>query len=105
MRLPVFFFVFFAACCLRVCAQSDSSKLMQAKPGLSQSATSVPDSAAQAAERRAQFVADSIGMIYFRPDSLREDQFFNKIRKGDLFDTSLFPPGSAKAKIIVKSGG
>ena len=104
MRLTVFCFVLFLVCCTRVCAQSDSSKITGAKPYQSRTAAPAPDSAARAAERRAQFVADSIGMIYFRPNSQREDQFFNKIRKGDLFDTTLFPNAAAKAKIIVKAG-
>jgi hypothetical protein len=104
MRLTVFCFVFFLACCFRVCAQNDSSKIIRDKSDLPQTIAPAPDSAALAAEKRAQFVADSIGMIYFRPDSLRQDQFFNKIRKGDLFDPTLFPRAAAKAKIIVKAG-
>jgi hypothetical protein len=66
-----------------VAIKKDSIKTAAAR---SQSAYTPPDSAAVAKEKREQYVADSLGMALFRPDSLRENKFLTAIHKNPFTD-------------------
>ena len=77
---------------------------VRAQPApISQAVDSAVDSAAAQANRE-QFVADSLAMIWLRPDSLRENQFLSQLLKNNLADISSLLKMPAKLKGIKKTG-
>ena len=90
MRFIVFGFLLMVICCLAATAEPDS---VPAKKDSSLTTAPVrpvsvpsPDSAAIAKEKRDQFVADSLAMIWLKPDSLRKSQFMLEAEKNPFDD-------------------
>lgn len=59
-----------------------------------------PDSATIAAQNRGQFIADSIAMIYLKPDPARPDQFLKELLKGDILSLDALAHLSAKKSVL-----
>ncbi|WP_094569389.1 DUF4271 domain-containing protein [Mucilaginibacter xinganensis] len=94
MRFIVFCFLLVSVCCLDAIAQTDSvpakkdSNLKVAHQHLAY--LPLADTAAIAKEKREQFVADSLAMIWLKPDSLRENQFLKSMDKNPFADFNSF---------------
>ena len=69
-----------------------------------QPAMPAPDSAALAQGRRQQFTADSIAMVYLKPDTARMQSFAASITKNMLFDAHFKPPGQPRQKGLLPRG-
>jgi len=107
MRLCVFCLLLLLTCSLGADAQQDSLPVKTNTSGLGTSRYTIiaaPDSAALALEKRRQFISDSIGMFYFKPDSLRKNQFLAKIFERDIFNPALYQASALKSKAILKTG-
>jgi hypothetical protein len=103
MRFVIFCLLLFS--CTASYAQRDTFVNKPVNPtAFYQYPRAVRDSAAMAIAIRQQFISDSIGMFYFKPDSLREDQFLAKVKKSGLFSLNIFPGDSAKIKGILYAG-
>jgi len=103
MRRSIFLFLFVLTCVFTAHGQQDSlpakAKTARYKPRPAD--TIATDSAAMALEKRGQFVADSIAMFYFKPDSLRKNLFLAKIYENDIFNPASY---NAKHKAVLKMG-
>ncbi|MDB4922292.1 DUF4271 domain-containing protein [Mucilaginibacter sp.] len=64
----------------------------------------VPDTAAMAKEKREQFVADSLAMLWLKPDSLRENQFLKTLNKNPFADINSFLNIPLKTNIQLRTG-
>jgi hypothetical protein len=94
MRFIVFYFLLMVICCPLASAQPDS---VPAKKDSNLIVVPVrpisipaPDTAAMAKEKREQFVADSLAMIWLKPDSLRKSQFIKTAEKNPFDDINSF---------------
>ena len=108
MRFIVCCLPFILICNAAVYAQHDSSAEKRVDSSASNNTQAnpyvMPDSVAVAEANHEQFVADSLAMMWFKPDPMRENQFLIQIFKNNianidsLFDTPL------KQKANLKSG-
>jgi len=109
MRFTFFCFLLNLLCCFAVYAQRDTIT-SKANDSLNLSKTQTvnappPDSAALAKDRREDFLADSIAMIYLMPDSSRGDKFINTIKNNNIFDNgSLSSSAPLKQKSRLRNG-
>jgi hypothetical protein len=108
MRFSFFCFLFISICCTSLFAQRDSLT-GKGNPGLDsinarQSTVPVVDSMELAKENWDQSIADSLAMIYLRPDSLRENQFMSRLWKDSLSNFSSLKNTPAKPRGILKKG-
>lgn len=100
MRRSLVFFLFAQIWVFTVLGRQDSIPV-KTNPAHFGPVQTAPDSAAAALEKRAQFVADSIAMFYFKPDSLRKNLFLAKIYQNDIFNPASY---NAKAKAVLRMG-
>ncbi len=109
MRFTFFCFLLNLLCCITVYAQRDSVN-SKANDSLNLSKTHsvitpLPDSAALAKVKTENFIADSIAMLYIRPDSLHEYQFIDAIKKNNIFNnSSLSSSAPLKQKTRLRNG-
>jgi len=103
MRHSLFCLLFILICLFTARAQQDSLQAKTNTPASITSARVTPlDSAAAATASREQFIADSIGMSYLKPDSLRKNLFLAKIFENDIFNPASY--NAAKAKAVLRMG-
>ncbi len=107
MRLTVFCLLFSLISRFGAYAQHDSTAIkgndsLASAQALADTA-SVPDSAAMVKSSREQVVADSLAMIWFRPDPMRENQFLIHIFKNNIanIDSLFAAPSKPKANLKI----
>lgn len=108
MRFTLCCFLFITAFCRSVYAEQDTTiknTTNHFRPaGATRAGVYKPDSAIIAAQDREQFIADSIAMIYFRPNPLREDQFLTQLLKTDVLSLNALAHLSKKPKGVLRTG-
>ena len=107
MRFTFFSFLFISILCSAADAQRDSlaTKRNDSLSSINTQAAALPwtDSLALAKANREQFIADSMAMLYFRPDSLRVNQFRRNLWK-DVLSRYSFSYVHVKPRNSLKSG-
>jgi hypothetical protein len=108
MRFIIFSFLLVVICCMSVGAQPDSLSVKK-DSGLTSGPKQVSsiftiDPAAIAKEQREQFVADSLAMIWLKPDSLRENQFLKLLSKNPFADINSFLNIPLKSEASLHTG-
>jgi len=106
MRFTFICLLFISTWCSVVYAQHDSVTT-KANDSLNpvkirKAGIPLPDSVV--AENRQQFIADSLAMLFLKPDSLREDQFKSKLFKDILSNSYSLSYSPVKPKAVVKTG-
>jgi len=93
MRGSIICFLIISSVGFTAHAQHDSLPAKANSPASAyarQAAVPPVDSAAVARAKREQFIADSIGMAFLKPDSLRKNLFLAKIFQNDIFNPASY---------------
>ncbi len=98
MRLIFFCFLITTTFCYAAYAAQDTTAAAV------QSFRYRPDSASIANQNRQQFIADSIAMVFLKPNAGREDQFLSQLLKEDVFSVYALAHISNKSKHILRTG-
>jgi hypothetical protein len=104
MRFTFFCFLIITAFCCTVYAGRDTTVKNARATVIRPVVINKRDSASIAAENRGQFIADSLAMIFLKPDPAREDQFLTKLLKTDVLSLNALAHLSTKSKGVLRTG-
>jgi hypothetical protein len=104
MRVTLFCLLIVTAFCCTVYAGQDTTVKNARATVVRRAVINKRDSASIAAENRGQFIADSLAMIFLKPDPAREDQFLTKLLKTDVLSLNALAHLTTKSTGILRTG-